>query len=114
MGKDTLGNRLPRALANDLKLVGEQIRLARLRRNLSMEQIAERASCSVPSLASVENGKQTVSIGIYIRVLYALGLHKDILKIAGDDPLGHNLQDMNLTLKRRRASKAIPTRTNNE
>ena len=104
MSKNTFGNRLPRALAQDLKLVGEQIRLARLRRNLSMEQIAERATCSVPSLASVENGKPTVSIGIYLRVLYALGLHKDILKIAADDPLGRNLQDLNLTLKRKRAS----------
>lgn len=103
MGKNTFGNQLPRALTQDLKIVGEQIRLARLRRNLSMEQIAERASCSVPSLASVENGRPTVSIGIYLRVLYALGLHKDILKIAADDPLGRNLQDMNLTLKRKRA-----------
>ena len=67
MSKNTYGNRLPRALAQDMKLVGEQIRLARLRRNLSMEQIAERATCSVPSLASVENGKPTVSIGIYLK-----------------------------------------------
>ena len=104
MSKNTFGNRLPRALAQDLKLVGEQIRLARLRRNLSMEQIAERATCSAPSLASVYKGKPTVSIGIYLRVLYALGLHKDILKIAADDPLGRNLQDLNLTLKRKRAS----------
>lgn len=59
MSKSTFGNQLPRALSQDLKLVGEQIRLACLRRNLSMEQIAERATCSVPSLASVENGKPT-------------------------------------------------------
>ena len=107
MGKTTFGKQLPRALAQDLRTVGEQIRLARLRRNLSMEQIAERSSCSVPSLASVESGKPTVSIGIYLRVLYALGLHKDILKIAAEDPLGRNLQDMNLTMKRKRASGTI-------
>lgn len=106
MSKNTFGNQLPRALAQDLKLVGEQIRLARLRRNLSMEQIAERASCSVPSLASVESGKPTVSIGIYLRVLYALGLHKDILLIAADDPLGRNLQDMNLPFNRKHASRS--------
>ena len=105
MSKSTFGNQLPRALQQDLKLVGEQIRLARLRRNLSMEQIAERALCSVPSLTSVEQGKPTVSIGIYLRVLYALGLHKDILHIAAEDPLGRNLQDLNLPFNRKHASK---------
>lgn len=69
MSKSTFGNQLPRALSQDLKLVGEQIRLACLRRNLSMEQIAERATCSVPSLSSVENGKPTESIGIYLSPL---------------------------------------------
>ena len=104
MSKTTYGNRLPRAASQDLKIVGEQIRLARLRRNLSMEQIAERATCSIPSVAAVENGKSTVSIGIYIRVLYALGLHKDILHLAAADPLGRDLQDIKLP-RRQRASK---------
>jgi transcriptional regulator with XRE-family HTH domain len=111
MSKDTFGNKLPRAVAQDLKLVGEQIRLARLRRNLSMEQIAERATCSVPSVAAVENGKSTVSIGIYIRILYALGLHKDILHIAADDPLGRDLQDLKLP-RRRRATKTNVSNSN--
>lgn len=110
MGKDTYGKRLPRAVAQDLKLVGEQIRLARLRRNLSMEQIADRATCSVPSVAAVESGKSTVSIGIYIRVLYALGLHKDILHLAQDDPLGRDLQDLKLP-RRQRASKSNVSNT---
>jgi transcriptional regulator with XRE-family HTH domain len=111
MSKDTFGNKLPRAVAQDLKLVGEQIRLARLRRNLSMEQIAERATCSVPSVAAVENGKSTVSIGIYIRILYALGLNKDILHIAADDPLGRDLQDLKLP-RRRRATKTNVSNSN--
>ena len=81
MSKSTFGNQLPRALSQDLKLVGEQIRLACLRRNLSMEQIAERATCSVPSLASVENGKPTESIGIYLRVLYALDIKANEIKL---------------------------------
>ena len=38
---------LPRLLAKDIALTGEQIRLARLRRNLTMEQVAERAQCSM-------------------------------------------------------------------
>ena len=104
MGKSTFGNRLPRDLAKDLALVGEQIRLARLRRDLSLEQVAERAQCSIPTLTKVEKGTATVSIGTYIRVLYVLGLHKDILRLAQEDPLGRALQDAKLP-HRERASK---------
>lgn len=104
MSKDTFANRLPRKLAGDLKRVGEQIKLARLRRNLSLEQVAERASCSIPTLMNVERGKPTVSIGIILRVLYALQLDDDILLLAKDDELGRTIQDMGLR-NRQRASK---------
>ena len=43
MTKSTMGTKLPRKLEQKMQIVGEQIRLARLRRNLSVAQIAERA-----------------------------------------------------------------------
>ena len=87
-----------------MQVVGEQIRLARLRRNLSIAQVAERATCSSLTVARIEKGAPTVAIGIYLRVLYALQLDDDILYIAKDDTLGRALQDMNLP-QRERASK---------
>jgi len=54
--------------------VGEQIRLARLRRNLSIAQVAERATCSPLTVSRIEKGAPTVAIGIYLRVLYVLQL----------------------------------------
>ncbi len=104
MSKSTFANKLPRELSKDLALVGEQIRLARLRRDLSLEQVAERAQCSIPTLTKVEKGGSTVAIGTYLRVLYVLGLHKDILYLAQQDPLGRTLQDIKLP-HRERASK---------
>ena len=104
MSKATFSNKLPRELAGDLALMGEQIRLARLRRDLSLEQVAERAQCSVPTLTKVEKGGSTVAIGTFLRVLYVLGLHKDILRLAQDDPLGRSLQDAKLP-RRERATK---------
>ena len=74
MSKSTLGNNLPRRAERNLQIVGEQIRLARLRRDLSIAQIAERASCSELTVMRVEKGTPTVAIGIYLRVLFALGL----------------------------------------
>ena len=88
-----------------MQVVGEQIRLARLRRNLSVAQVAERATCSPLTVSRIEKGTPTVAIGIYLRVLYALQLDDDILSLAKDDELGRALQDMNLPLRKRASKK---------
>ena len=56
MAKTTMATKLPRRLAEKMQIVGEQIRLARLRRNLSMTQVAERATCSELTLSRIEKG----------------------------------------------------------
>ena len=104
MGKSTMATRLPRRLEENMKIVGEQIKLARLRRNLSRAQVAERAMCSELTEARVEKGSPTVAIGTYLRILYALQLEDDILLIAKNDIIGRELQDISL-INRKRASK---------
>lgn len=84
-----------------LSQVGEQIKLARLRRGLSIELVAERAGISRQSVSAVEKGNPSVSFGIYVNVLMALGLQGDILLIAKDDTLGRTIQDQNLLIRRR-------------
>ena len=106
MSKSTMGTKLPRKLEEKMKVVGEQIKLARLRRDLSLAQVAERATCSPLTVCRIEKGSPTVAIGIYLRVLYALQLDDDILLLAKDDELGRQLQDMALTT-RQRASKKV-------
>ena len=100
MAKNTMGTKLPRKLEQKMSVVGEQIKLARLRRN----QVAERATCSPLTVSRIEKGAPTVAIGIYLRVLYALQLDDDILWLAKEDKLGKALQDLSLK-KRERASK---------
>ena len=104
MTKFTRGTILPRQLEQKMQIVGEQIRLARLRRNLSIAQISERATCSTLTVARIEKGISTVAIGIYLRVLYALQLDDDILWLAKEDALGNAQQNINLK-KRERASR---------
>ena len=87
-----------------MNMVGENIRLARLRRDLSAAQVAERAGISRTTLYKVEIGESGVAIGTYLKVLFVLNLEKDLLKLAGDDPFGRTLQDSKL-LTRERASK---------
>ncbi len=81
--------------------IGENIKLARLRRKLSSEQVAERANISRPTLSSIEKGSAGVSIGSYLQVLMVMGLQNDMLALAKDDELGRKLQDANLTTKER-------------
>lgn len=85
-----------------LKTMGEQIKLARLRRNLSVELVAERAGISRTSLWNVENGSPSVAIGIYAAVLHALNnMDKDLLLVAKDDAMGRKMQDLNLITRKR-------------
>lgn len=104
MSKSTMAHNLPRRAEQNLKIVGEQIRLARLRRDLNMAQIAERAMCSELTVMRVERGMPTVAIGIYLRILFALGLDESILYLAKDDEVGRTLQDLDLK-HRQRASR---------
>ena len=101
-----MGTKLPRKLEEKMKVVGEQIKLARLRRDLSLTQVAERATCSPLTVSRIEKGTPTVAIGIYLRVLYALQLDDDILLLAKEDKLGRQIQDMELST-RHRASKKL-------
>ena len=85
-----------------LSQMGEQIRLARLRRHLPAELVAERAFISHATLTAIEKGAPSVAMGAYAAVLHALGgLEQDLLLIAKDDELGRKLQDLDLPKRSR-------------
>lgn len=85
-----------------IERMGEQIRLARLRRKLTSELVAERAGISRQTLNSIEKGSSTVAIGSYAAVLHALNnLDADLLLIAKDDEFGRKLQDLELPTRKR-------------
>ena len=88
-------------LTKMLEEMGGNIKLARLRRKLTTEQVAERAGISRSTLWQVEKGLASVSLGTYAQVLFVLGLEKDLQLIAKDDILGRKLQDAELTVGRR-------------
>ncbi len=92
-------------LARILADFGEQIKLARLRRKLSAEQVAERAAIGRTTLVRIEKGDAGVSIGNVLNVLRVLGLEKDFLLLAKDDELGRKIQDADLETKSRAPKK---------
>ena len=88
-----------------LENLGENIKLARLRRKLTTEQVANRANISRKTLWHIEKGREHISIGIILQVLSVLGLKDDLKNIAKDDLLGRKLQDVNLITKKRGPKK---------
>lgn len=85
-----------------LEQMGEQIKLARLRRKLSAELIAERAGISRATLWAIEKGSPSVAMGMYAAVLHALnGMDRDLALIAKDDEFGRKLQDLELVTRKR-------------
>jgi len=79
-----------------LEIFGENVKLARKRRNLTTVQVAERANIGRNTLYLIEKGNPGASIGAVLNVLRVLGLQDDFLKLAADDQLGKKLQDIKL------------------
>jgi len=89
-----------------LEALGERLRLARLRRRISLVDLAARVGVSRITLRRLEKGDPTVGLAVLTRVLSALGLEDDLDKIARDDELGQRLQDSYLRPARRRATRS--------
>jgi transcriptional regulator with XRE-family HTH domain len=85
--------------------VGTRLREARLRRAYSAETIAQRAGINRKTLSRVEQGDPGVGLGVYARVMQALGLDQDLEKLARDDELGRKLQDLGLKMPHRAPRK---------
>jgi transcriptional regulator with XRE-family HTH domain len=85
--------------------IGENLRLARLRRQLSADLVSERAGISRSTLHLMEKGSSGTSLGKLLQVLVVLGLESDLSQVATDDVLGRKLEDARLSQTRRRAPK---------
>ena len=86
---------LPKAVKS-LQMLGQNLKLARIRRRISAAMMCERAGVSHATLTAIEQGKPTVSMAGYMSVLFCLNMHTDIEKVATDDVLGRELQDLQL------------------
>lgn len=69
----------------DLQLLhqlGDRLRLLRKERRLGTVALAEQAGISRPTLRAVESGDPNTSIGIYLRVMSALGVGGELALLA--------------------------------
>ena len=68
-----------------VEALGARLRLARLRRGFSGEQLAEKAGINRDTLSAVEHGRPTVTLGAVATVLWALGLDGTLDHAADSD-----------------------------
>ena len=64
----------PAAVQDTLERLGRNIRIARLRRRLTQEALAQRVGVSRFVIADVERGKASTGVAAYLGALWALGL----------------------------------------
>ena len=95
-----------------LKKMGQRIKKARLRRNISAEMISKKAGIGESTFYAIERGVSTVSLGAYAAVLSTLGLNNDLDTIAVDEEGKVMFWEQNTVVrkraKRRMVDKKLP------
>lgn len=85
---------LPPKVRRSLKKLGEDLRTARLRRNLTVANIAERAGLSPGTVLRLEKGDPGVGMGTLVLVMWLLGLNERMMQLVDEtqDLLGRTLE----------------------
>ncbi|HUA23584.1 MAG TPA: helix-turn-helix domain-containing protein [Steroidobacteraceae bacterium] len=97
----------PAAVEEAARTLGARIRLARVRRRISLRELAKRAGMNHKTAAAVEAGSLLTGIGAYIALIWALGLERDLAKLIDPDYDQEGKQlELARTPKRARAKKS--------
>jgi hypothetical protein len=79
---------MPPAVAKQLRLLGENLSVARKRRRESLKVWAQRIGVSEPTLMRMEKGDPSVSMGAYATALWLMGRANALSELAAP---GHDL-----------------------
>lgn len=92
---------LPIPVVKSLYKLGQDISEARRRRRIATELMAQRAGISRSTLAKIEKGDPTTSIGNYAAVLFVLGMTGRISDLvdSNHDLIGRQIDEENLPKK---------------
>ena len=80
---------IPAEAAERTKGLGYRLRLARIRRGMSIAEVAAKAGINRNTLTALELGKPGVALGAYVTVLWALGLDNSLEGVADPDADTH-------------------------
>jgi len=110
--KRNVSTRLPPSVLRSLERFGADIRIARLKRNLTAAQLASALQIHRSTLSRVEAGDPMVALGIYAGVLHALDLGTAFAEAADPRRDEHGLLlDLQRLPQRARADRRQPVRS---
>jgi transcriptional regulator with XRE-family HTH domain len=89
----------PYAVEQRLIKLGKDLRMARVRRKLTIPEVAEKIGTGVRAIADAEKGKISTGIGVYMALLWVYGLLEQMIDVA--DPV-HDAEGQQLALSRER------------
>ena len=91
---------IPYQIEQSLRKLGANLKTARLRRNLTLQDAAQKIGTSRFAVADAEKGKPSTAVAVYAALLWAYGLLDQLSDLA--DPL-QDAEGTALSLRRERA-----------
>ena len=101
----------PYPVEHTLKRLGANLRTARLRRNLTIAEMAERIGTGERAVADAEKGKPSTGIAVYAAMLWALDLLGQMSDVAAPE---RDDEGQTLALARERARARPKTDLSND
>ncbi|MFA1621716.1 helix-turn-helix transcriptional regulator [Rhizobium mongolense] len=71
----------PYAVERSLNVLGANLKTARLRRNLTLQEVAEKIGVIRRVVSDAEKGKPSTSIAVYVALLWAYGLTEQLTQV---------------------------------
>ena len=109
--KNTLTQAPPYPVEQAIKRLGTNLRTARLRRNLTIEEVAAKIGTGPRAVSRAEQGKATTSIAVYTALLWVYDLLEPAIDLA--DPAG-DLEGLALVHRRERARASASEELSND
>ena len=109
--KNTLILAPPYAVEQAIRRLGSNLRTARLRRNLTIEEVGEKIGTGPRAVSDAEKGKVSTGIAVYTALLWAYDLLSPMEGLA--DP-ALDEEGMSLSLSKERARTRLKEGLDNE
>ena len=87
----------PAAVVDASRMIGQRVKLARVRRRITLRQLAAKAGIAYDTARAVEAGNLMTGLGAYLALIWALGLERELATFLDPD---HDLEGKQLELAR--------------
>ena len=109
--KNTLTTTPPYAVEQALKRLGANLRTARLRRNLTIKNVADKIGTGPRPVSDAEKGKPSTGVALYVALLWTYNLLDGLDDVA--DP-ALDKEGLALSFRRERARGRRPARLDDD